>query len=83
MTFKEKLVKLRKLKKITQDEFACAVGVSRQAVYKWEWGKSLPAVDNLYALSRLFGVSIDKILVGDGEYFAILRRKCLKTFLVK
>ena len=35
MKFQEKLVKLRKLKKITQDEFACAVGVSRQAVYKF------------------------------------------------
>ncbi|SCY38645.1 DNA-binding transcriptional regulator, XRE-family HTH domain [Lachnospiraceae bacterium XBB2008] len=34
-----------------------------QAVYKWEAGKSLPSVDNLYALSRLFGVSVEDILV--------------------
>ena len=60
----------------TKNKFFFGLGLTRA-------GKSLPAVDNLYALSRLFGVSIDKILVGDGEYFAILRRKCLKTFLVK
>ena len=35
MKFNEKIVKLRKLKGLTQDEFASAVGVSRQAVYKW------------------------------------------------
>ena len=33
------------------------------AVYKWQSGKSLPTVDNLFALSRLFGVRIDDILV--------------------
>ena len=36
---------------------------SAQAVYKWQSGKSLPTVDNLYALSRLFGVPIEAILV--------------------
>lgn len=57
------------------EEIANYMGFSGpQAVYKWEWGKSLPAVDNLYALSRLFGVSIDKILVGDGEYFFSYRK---------
>ena len=40
MTFKEKLVKLRKLKGLTQDELASAIGVSRQAVYKWESGQN-------------------------------------------
>ena len=50
MTFKEKLVKLRKLKGITQDEFASAVGVSRQAVYKWESGQSYPEAAKLIEL---------------------------------
>lgn len=36
---------------------------SAQAVYKWQSGKSLPTVDNLFALSRLFGVSMEDILV--------------------
>ena len=47
MTFKEKLVRLRKIKGLTQDEFASAVGVSRQAVYKWESGQSYPEVAKL------------------------------------
>lgn len=34
-----------------------------QAIYRWQWGQSLPRVDNLVALSVLFGVTIDSILV--------------------
>jgi transcriptional regulator with XRE-family HTH domain len=62
MTFKEKLVKLRKLKGITQDEFASAVGVSRQSVYKWESGQSYPEVMKLVEIKNLFGISIDDLL---------------------
>ena len=62
MTRSEKLVVLRKLKGITQDEFASAVGVSRQAVYKWESGQSYPEVPKLLEMKLLFGVSIDDLL---------------------
>lgn len=37
---------------------------SEQAIYKWQRGDSLPTIDNLYALSRLFGTSVDDILRG-------------------
>lgn len=40
---------------------------SEQAVYKWQRGDSMPTVDNLYALSRLFETSIDDILRGSKE----------------
>ncbi len=40
---------------------------SEQAVYKWQRGDSLPTVDNLYALSRLFDTSVDDILRGSRE----------------
>jgi len=43
-----------------------------QAIYKWQWGECLPSIDNLYALSKLFHVPIDKILVGSNEDFSIL-----------
>ena len=62
MTFAEKLVRLRKIKKITQDELACAVGVSRQAVYKWESAQSYPEVAKLLEIKLLFGISIDDLL---------------------
>lgn len=62
MTFKEKIVRLRKIKSLTQDEFASAVGVSRQAVYKWESGQSYPEVQKLIEIKLLFGISIDDLL---------------------
>ena len=62
MTFKEKLVILRKGKNLTQDDFASAVGVSRQAVYKWECGQSYPEVPKLLEMKLLFGISLDDLL---------------------
>ena len=73
MTFNEKIVKLRKLKGITQDELASAVGVSRQAVCKWESGQSYPEVSNLLELKLLFNISIDDLL--DENYEVILPEK--------
>lgn len=73
MTFKEKIVKLRKLKGLTQDEFASAVGVSRQAVYKWECGQSYPEVSKLLEIKFLFGISIDDLL--DDTYEVIVPEK--------
>lgn len=62
MTFCEKLIRLRKIKGLTQDEFAAVVGVSRQAVYKWESGKSYPEVQKLLEIKKLFNISIDDLL---------------------
>ncbi len=62
MKFSEKIVRLRKIKGITQDEFASAVGVSRQAVYKWECGQSYPEAAKLIEIKALFGISIDDLL---------------------
>ena len=73
MTFREKLVRLRKLKDLTQDEFASAVGVSRQAVYKWESGQSYPEVPKLLEIKMLFGISIDDLL--DETYEVALPEK--------
>ena len=62
MKFNEKIVRLRKTKGMTQEELALAVGVSRQAVYKWECGQSYPEVAKLLELKLLFGISIDDLL---------------------
>ncbi len=73
MTFQEKVIRLRKLKGLTQDEFASAVGVSRQAVYKWESGKSYPEVAKLLEIKLLFNISIDDLL--DESYEVALPEK--------
>lgn len=62
MRFSEKLILLRKRKGMTQQEFAVAVGVSRQSVYKWESGQSYPEAEKLMEIRRLYGVSIDHLL---------------------
>jgi len=38
-----------------------------QAIYKWIWGKNLPSIDNLFALSKLLETPVDDILVGKGQ----------------
>lgn len=73
MKFNEKLVKLRKLKGLTQDELASAVSVSRQAVYKWESGQSYPEAMTLVAIKELLGISIDDLL--DENYEVVLPEK--------
>ena len=62
MTFREKLLALRRRDKLTQTALVNAVGVTRQAVYLWEKGLSLPDAAALLSLRRLFGVSIDALL---------------------
>ncbi len=55
---------LRKERRLKVEEVADFMGFeSVQAVYKWQRGDSLPTVENLLALSRLFGTSIENILV--------------------
>lgn len=48
--------------KMTQEFVAEALGVSRQAVSKWESGASTPSTANLMALAKLFGVAADELL---------------------
>ncbi len=67
MKFQEKISQIRKEKGLSQEELAEKVGVSRQAVAKWEAGLSYPDVENLIALSSLFQVSIDSMLRADEE----------------
>ena len=51
---------------ITVSDLAQYMGFeSEQAIYKWQRGESLPKVDNLYALSKLFNVPVDEILIGE------------------
>jgi len=59
------LSELRKYYKITQDELANHLSVSRQAVSRWETGASIPGIEILLKLSDLYGITINEILEAD------------------
>ena len=59
------LAELRKYYKITQDDLANHLSVSRQAVSRWETGASIPAIEVLLKLSELYGITINDILEAD------------------
>ena len=59
--FKDNLVQLRKMKKMTQEAIAEKLGVTRQAVAKWEAGETVPDLDKCRLLADLFGVSLDDL----------------------
>lgn len=63
----EKIIQCRRKCGLSQEALGEAVGVSRQAVSKWETGDAIPEVTKLVALADVFGVSVD-FLVRDGEY---------------
>ena len=57
-----RLVEFRKKAGYSQEQLADKLGLSRQAVSKWERGEASPDTDNLIALSKLYGVSMDELL---------------------
>lgn len=59
MTLREKLIVLRDKAGITQMALAHQLGVSRQAVTRWESGDTTPSMDKLKALAKIYGVSLD------------------------
>lgn len=62
MTFAEKLKSIRKQAGMSQEQLAEKLGVSRQAVTKWETDAGIPDIENIMAISTLFDISIDELL---------------------
>ncbi len=58
----ENLYHLRRLHKLSQEQVADRLGVSRQAVAKWEMGETAPDIHNCVALARLYDVSVDELV---------------------
>lgn len=61
----ERIYNLRKRSALSQEEFADRLGVSRQAVSKWETGQSVPDSEKAAAIAKFFGVSLDYLLNGE------------------
>ena len=67
MKLNEKIAYYRRERKLSQEELAAQVGVSRQAVSKWELGETAPDINKLLALAKAFGVTTDHLLNEDEE----------------
>ncbi|MBR5429768.1 MAG: helix-turn-helix domain-containing protein [Firmicutes bacterium] len=63
--FATNLLQLRKINRMTQEELAARVGVTRQAVAKWEAGDSVPDLATGQKLAEVFGVSLDELVQFD------------------
>lgn len=62
----DRLQQLRKAHGYSQEALSEKLGVSRQAVSKWERGESSPDTDNLIAIANLYSVTLDELINGDG-----------------
>ena len=73
MTIGQRIAQKRKEQGLSQEALGDRLGLSRQAIYKWESDAALPEIDKLVALSRLFGVSVGWLL-GVEETPEVLQR---------
>lgn len=67
MTLGEKIQKYRKERRMSQEDLAALLGVSRQAVSKWELNDTIPDTENVIQLGRILGVSLDYLLTPERE----------------
>ena len=65
MTLEEKIRNCRKQVGISQEKMAELIGVSRQAITKWENGTGTPDIANLVAIAKLFQISLDELLLNE------------------
>ena len=67
MKLSEKIIRLRKGRGLSQEELAERLGVSRQAVSRWETGEAVPDTEKVIQLSRIFHVTTDYLLLDIDE----------------
>ena len=63
----KRLYEYRRASGLSQEQVAARIGVSRQAVSKWECAESSPDTDNLIALATLYRMTVDELLFADPE----------------
>ena len=62
MTLGQRIQELRKGLGLSQEELGEKMGVSRQAISKWEGDQTIPELDKLISLSKLFGLTVGQLL---------------------
>lgn len=75
MDLGSRLKDAREKRGLSQDELAMKMHVSRQAVSKWETGRSYPDIEKLLQLSEIFQISLDELVKGDESFRANLIRE--------
>ena len=88
MTIGKRIAHFRKEKGLTQEELAGHMGISPQAVSKWENDQTCPDISALPKLARLFGVTVDELLEGKEALPAVRmlppeQRKDIKDMLLR
>ena len=78
MTFGEKLKKLRTEARLTQEELAEKLYVSRTAISKWESGRGYPNIESIKAISKFFSVTVDEML-SSGEVLTLAEENQKQT----
>ena len=63
MDFGKQIRQIRKDAKLTQEQMAAKLNVSRQVVSNWENNKNLPDLEMIITISRVFGLSLDQLMV--------------------
>lgn len=79
MTFSENLIKLRKQNKMTQEEVAEKLNVTRQTISNWELNQTKPDLDQLIGLSNLYHISLDKLAGNNKAGLAIDQNHNVET----
>ena len=69
MNVSDAIYKIRSMAKLSQEQLASMLGVTRQAVQKWESGAGIPDLPHLIQISKRFGVSLDSLIFGSNARF--------------
>lgn len=67
MNLAENIKKLRREKRLSQEQLAEMLNVSRQAVSKWESGKTYPDIENLILLKDIFNLTLDDLIINEDK----------------
>ena len=70
----DKIKNARTIKKLTQEQVAEDLNVSRQTISNWENGKSLPDIVSIIRMSELYDLSLDELLKGDATLLNKIER---------
>lgn len=65
--FKKNLVELRKLNKMSQEELASIIGVTRQTLSKYETGEAVPDIEKCSAIAKALGITMDDLVNYDKD----------------